>query len=180
VLNALVSYARDSAHATQVALVGHSYGAYLSAATAGQAAVDAVVLTGFSGTFTFFAPFVAGASLRVARLEDPNRWGELDTGYLTTADVYADVYVFYAAPYFEHRVAEWTYSTGSEPFAVAELPSVLATTIDYANITAPVLILQGQYDVSACGGDCLGVLDGAKALFTGAKVVETVDNLPAG
>lgn len=89
-----------------MALVGHSYGAYLSAATASQTAVDAVVLTGFSGTFQYFAPFVAGSSLRVARIQDPLRWGTLDSGYLTSLDVYAETYGFFAEPFFDHRVAE--------------------------------------------------------------------------
>lgn len=88
-----------------MALVRHSYGAYLAAATSSQLAV-AVVLTGFSGTFQYFVPFVAGGSLRVARLQDAHRWGQLDSGYLTSSDVYAEAYGF-AEPFFEHRVAEW-------------------------------------------------------------------------
>ncbi|KAM0469353.1 hypothetical protein ACHAPX_010539 [Trichoderma viride] len=87
ILNHLVHYGRSTISASKVALVGHSYGAYLSAATASQVAVDAVVLTGFSGTFQFFSPFVAGSSLRVAKIQDPLRWGHLDSGYLTSSDV---------------------------------------------------------------------------------------------
>jgi hypothetical protein len=104
----------------------------------------------------------------------------LDSGYLTSSDLFAETYVYFAEPYFEHRIAEWSYSIASEPFAVGELPSLIATTIEYTNITAPVMVLQGQFDVSACGGDCIGLLDATKALFTSAKTVETVDNLPAG
>lgn len=179
-LNSLVAYARKVCKASKVALVGHSYGSYLSVASASQTAVDAVVLTGFSGTTAYFAPFLSGAGMRVARIQDPQRWGVLDSGYLTSSDLYAETFVYFAEPYFEHTVAEWSYSFASEPFAVGELPSLIATTIDYANITAPVMVLQGQFDVSACGGDCIGLLDTTKALFTNAKTVETVDNLPAG
>ncbi|RFU77877.1 hypothetical protein TARUN_4345 [Trichoderma arundinaceum] len=180
VLEGLVNYAKTKAHATKVALVGHSYGSYISSAAATHIAVDGLVLTGFSGSFDNFAPFVAGAGLRVARTQNPVRWGQLDSGYLTTSDLYAETYVYYAAPYFEHRVAEWTYNVASQPFAVGELPSLLATTIEYCNIKAPVLVLQGQFDVSACGGNCVGVVNGTKDIFTGAKVLEYVDNLPAG
>ncbi|PWY88895.1 alpha/beta-hydrolase [Aspergillus sclerotioniger CBS 115572] len=180
VLNSLTEYARQATKASRVALVGHSYGAYLTAASASQMAVDAVVLTGFSGTFTYFGPFLAGAGLRVARHHNPARWGMLDSGYLTSSDLFAETYVYFAEPYFEHRVAEWAFTTESEPFAVGELPSLLETTIEYGNITAPVLVLQGQFDVSACGGNCVGLLNSTKALFTAAKTVETVDNLPAG
>jgi pimeloyl-ACP methyl ester carboxylesterase len=156
VLNAVIAYARKAAHASKVALVGHSYGAYLSAACASQSAIDAVVLTGFTGTTDYFAPFLAGAGLRVARTQDPLRWGMLDSGYLTSSDLYAETYVYFAEPYFEYRVGEWSYNIASEPFAVGELPSLIATPIDYADITAPVLVLQGQFDMSACGGDCVG------------------------
>ncbi|KAL7943705.1 Alpha/Beta hydrolase protein [Trichoderma barbatum] len=180
VLEGLVNYAKSKAHASKVVLVGHSYGSYISTAAATHTAVDGLVLTGFSGTFDYFAPFLAGAGLRVARTQNAARWGRLDSGYLTTSDLYAETYVYYAAPYFEHRVAEYTFNVASEPFAVGELPSLLATTIDYSLIKAPVLVLQGQFDVSACGGNCVGVVNGTKDLFTGAKVLEYVDNLPAG
>ena len=180
VLNSLIHYARQTANASQIALIGHSYGSYIATASASQTAVDAVVLTGFSGTFKYFDPFLAGAGLRVANLQDPGRWSALDSGYLTSSDVYAESYVYFAEPYFEHLIAEWTYRVASEPFALGELPSLLATQIDYGNVTSPVLLLQGQYDVSACGGNCVGLLNDTKALFTGSKVVETVDDLPAG
>lgn len=182
VLNSLATHARESLHATKVALIGHSYGSYISAQSAASSGpvIDALVLTGFSGTFAYFAPFVAGAGFRVARIQDPERWGSLDPGYLTSSDLYAETYFTFAEPHFEHRMAEWTYGVASEPFAVGELPSLLATTMAYENITAPTFMLQGQFDVSACGGNCVGVLDGIKANFSSAAVVETVDNLPAG
>ncbi|KAI8624139.1 alpha/beta-hydrolase [Xylariaceae sp. FL1651] len=180
VLNSLIDYARDTIHATHVGLIGHSYGSYISAASASQKNVDSLVLTGFGGNFSYFAPFIAGAGFRVARIQNPERWGSLDSEYLTSSDLYAETFVYYAEPHFEHRVAEWSYNVGSEPFSVAELPSLLSTPIEYGNITAPVMVIQGQFDVSACGGNCLGLLDQTKSLFTGSKVIETVDNLPAG
>ncbi|KUI53201.1 1-acylglycerol-3-phosphate O-acyltransferase [Cytospora mali] len=182
VLNYLTTHARETLGATKVALIGHSYGAYISAQSAASLgpAVDALVLTGFSGTFAYFGPFVAGAGFRVAKIQDPERWGDLDSGYLTSSDLYAETYVYFSEPYFERRVAEWTYEVASEPFAVGELPSLLATTIAYKNVTSPTLLLQGEFDVSACGGNCVGVLDSIKGNFSAAPVVETVDNLPAG
>lgn len=180
VLNSLVDYAHNAMNATKIGLVGHSYGAYLTAASASQRNVDAIVLTGFSGNFSFFGPFIAGAGFRVAKMQDPVRWGALDPAYLTSSDLYAETYTYYREPYFEHRVAEWSYNVGSEPFSVAELPTLINTTIDYTAIKGSVLVLQGQYDVSACGGNCVGLLEATGALFTGARAVETVDDLPAG
>lgn len=185
VLDSLIDYARHARNASKIALVGHSYGAYISAQTAGSrtasaAAVDAVVLTGFSGNFSYFGPFVAGSGFRVARLQDPARWGSLDPGYLASSDLYAETYAYFAAGYFERRVAEWAHAVGSEPFAVGELPSLLGTTVHFERVEAPVLVLQGQFDVSACGGNCVGVLGAARDLFSGARAVEIVDDLPAG
>lgn len=182
VLNSLATYARETAGASNVALIGHSYGAYISAQAAASltTSIDALVLTGFSGVFTYFGPFVAGAGFRVASILDPKRWGHLGTGYLTSSDVYAETYTYFAKPYFEPRIAQWVYDVGSEPFAVGELPSLLNTTMAYENITAPTLLLQGKYDVSACGGDCVGLLNETKTNFSSASVVQTVDDLPAG
>ncbi|KAI1385435.1 alpha/beta-hydrolase [Hypoxylon trugodes] len=184
VLDSLVDYARNTVNATKVALVGHSYGSYISVASAASktTAVDAVVLTGFAGNFTYFAPFLAGSSFRIARLSNPVRWGSLDPGYLTSADLFSETYVYFGEAHdFERRVAEWSHYEGSEPFAVGELPSLIASSpLDFGAITAPVLVLQGQFDLSACGGNCVGLLDPLKSEFAGAKVVETVDNLPSG
>lgn len=188
VLNSLIAFAREYTNASKVALVGHSYGAYLSAKSAALLGpqIDALILTGFSGTLQYFAPFAAGVGLRVARLQNPQRWGDLQAGYLTSSDVYAETFAYFASPYFEHRVAAWSYEVASEPFAVAELPTLLLATaaaaadIAYENITAATLVLQGRYDESACGGDCVGLLDTLAANFTAAATLRTVDDLPAG
>ncbi|KAK1252045.1 hypothetical protein MKX08_003232 [Trichoderma sp. CBMAI-0020] len=175
ILNHLVHYARTTVSASKAALVEHSYGAYLSAATASQIAVDAVVLTGFSGTSQFFAPFVAGSSLRVAKIQDPLLWEHLDSGYLTSSDFTPKS----TASLPPHSLSiGWPDGTltDSQAFGVGGLPSLLATEIPYDNITAPVLVFQGQYDLPSCGGNCLGLLNRTSELFSNAKVVETVDD----
>ncbi|KAF1972412.1 alpha/beta-hydrolase [Bimuria novae-zelandiae CBS 107.79] len=165
VLGYLTAYARGTMAAKKVALVGHSYGAYLSAGSANHSAVDAVVLTGFSGIFDYFAPFVAGAGLRVAKLQDPKRWRSLDSTYLTSSDLFAETYI------------------ASEPFAIGELLSLLASYNGFHGVTAPILVLQGQFDVSACGSNCVDILDEEtlrKKVFKTAKSIELFNDLPAG
>lgn len=183
-LNSLIAFGRQYTNASKVALVGHSYGSYLSAQSAALLGlkIDALILTGFSGTLQYFAPFAAGAGFRVARLQDPQRWGNLQAGYLTSSDLYAETFAYFASPYFAHRVAEWTFDIASEPFAVAELPTLMAAAADiaYGCITAATLVLQGRYDESACGGDCVGLLDTLNETFTAATTLRTVDDLPAG
>ncbi|PQE06047.1 Alpha Beta hydrolase protein [Rutstroemia sp. NJR-2017a BBW] len=183
ILNTLITYSHTYFNSTSTSLIGHSYGSYISAAAASLLPnnISALILTGFSGTTTNFAPFLSGASFRLANTHSPSRWGHLDPGFLTSADLYAETYVYFSAPHFEHRIAEWTYAVASEPFAVAELPTLLAADIKFEDIKAPVLVLQGRYDVSACGGECVGVINGTtKALFSGAEDFEYVDDLEAG
>lgn len=169
--------------ASKVALVGHSYGAYLSAASANHTAVDAVVLTGFSGSFVHFAPFVAGADLHVAKLLDPKRWGSLTSTYLMTSDLFSETYVYFKEPFFKHSIAKWTHEVASEPFAVGELISLLAEYNNFNNVTAPVFVLQGQFDVSACGGNCVDFVKEETLrtdVFESAKSIQVVNDLPAG
>lgn len=169
--------------AQKVVLAGHSYGAYLSAASANHTAVDAVVLTGFSGSLKYFAPFLAGAGLRVAKLRNPKRWASLNSTYLTSSDLYAETYVYFKEPFFEHRVAKWTYEVASEPFAVGELPSLLATFDNYNGVAAPVLVLQGQFDLSACQGNCVKTMNETilrDEVFRNASTIQLVNDLPAG
>ncbi|OTB02049.1 hypothetical protein M426DRAFT_322997 [Hypoxylon sp. CI-4A] len=184
VLDSLVDYGRHAVNATKVALVGHSYGSYLTVASAisKTTAIDAVVLTGFAGGFSYFTPFLAGSAFRVAKLTDPLRWGHLDPGYLTTADLFAETYVYFGEEHdFERRMAEWSHAVSSEPFAIGELPSLLASSpLNFSAVTAPVFVAQGQFDLSACGGNCDGLLETMETDFAGAKAVETVDDLPSG
>jgi pimeloyl-ACP methyl ester carboxylesterase len=182
ILNQLIAYSRSYFKSTSTTLIGHSYGAYISAAAAASNTnISALILTGFSGTTANFIPFLAGASFRLANQHSPSRWAHLDSGFLTSSDLYAETYVYFAAPHFEHRIAEWTYEVASEPFAVAELPTLLAADIKFGDITAPTLVLQGRYDVSSCGGECVGVINTTtKALFSGAEEFEYVDDLEAG
>jgi len=180
VLNELVVYARNYTKDSRVVLFGHSYGSYISSLSASQIDIDAIVLTGFTGSFDHFAPFVAGAGFRVAKLQDPKRWSDLDSGYLTSVDLFAETYVYFKEPYFDRSIAEWSYNAASEPFAFGELLSILNTEINYSNIEAPVFLLQGRYDVSACGGDCVGLMENAAALFKGSKSVKFIDNIQAG
>ncbi|RAH84237.1 alpha/beta-hydrolase [Aspergillus japonicus CBS 114.51] len=180
VLNGLVDYARRLPHVSKVGLVGHSYGSYLAAASAASITVDALVLTGFSTAFDYFGFFLAGSHLRQARTLSPTRWGRLDSAYLTAGDQYAVAYYGFAAPHFDSQVAQWAATVEGEPFAVGELPSLLASPVQYSRITAPVYLVQGQFDLSSCGGNCKGQLENSPATFNSSQVVSWVDDLPAG
>ena len=100
-----------------------------------------------------------------------------------TADLYSETYGYFKEPFFKHEVANWSHEAASEPFGVGELISLLADYNNFNNVTAPVLLLQGQFDVSACGGNCVDFLEEGglrKDVFESAKSIQLVNDLPAG
>ncbi|KAJ6558275.1 Alpha/Beta hydrolase protein [Mycena capillaripes] len=160
---------------------GHSYGAYITAALASAypELTQAISLSGYSGLFDYFNILIAGWQSRVAALLDPARWGHLQTGYVTPVDVNADAYLDFKTPYFDHAVAEWTNSVKS-PYAVGELATLGQTVYDTSNFTKPVQVFQGRYDLSACGGNCDGVLNRTALLWPRANPLNITGTFPAG
>ncbi|KAF8198316.1 Alpha/Beta hydrolase protein [Mycena galopus ATCC 62051] len=160
---------------------GHSYGSYLTAAlaSANPELTHAISLSGYSGLFDYFNILIAGWQSRVAALLDPTRWGHLQTGYVTPVDVYADAYLEFKAPYFDHAIAEWATSVKS-PYAIGELATLGQTPYSTANFTKPVQVFQGRYDLSACGGNCDGVLNRTAAFWPEATPLNITGTFPAG
>ncbi|KAJ7641607.1 Alpha/Beta hydrolase protein [Roridomyces roridus] len=164
---------------------GHSYGSYITAALASAhpELTQAISLSGYSGVFDFFNILIAGWQSRVAALLDPARWGHLPHGYVTPVDLHADSYLEFKAPYFDHRVAEWGFSVKS-PYAVGELATLGQTPYDTTNFTKPVqaslCVYQGRYDLSACGGNCDGVLNRTALLWPQANPLDISGTFPAG
>ena len=75
----------------KIIFVGHSYGSAISAATIAGAPdiADAVVLTGLAFAQNFQVVTEAMAP-RIASVQD-KKWKDLDTGYLTWTDIYANI-----------------------------------------------------------------------------------------
>ncbi|KAJ7472040.1 alpha/beta-hydrolase [Mycena latifolia] len=160
---------------------GHSYGSYITAALASAypELTQAISLSGYSGIFDYFNILIAGWQSRVAALLDPARWSHLETGYVTPVDTYADAYLDFKTPFFDHAVAEWTTSVKS-PYAVGELATLGQTPYDTSNFSKPVQVFQGRYDLSACGGNCDGVLDRTALLWPKASPLNISGTFPAG
>ncbi|KAJ7336170.1 Alpha/Beta hydrolase protein [Mycena albidolilacea] len=160
---------------------GHSYGSYITAALASAypELTQAISLSGYSGIFDFFNILIAGWQSRVAALLDSARWGHLQTGYVTPVDIYADAYLEFKSPYFDHTVAEWASSVKS-PYAVGELATLGQRPYDTSNFNKPVQVFQGRYDLSACGGNCDGVLNRTALLWPKASPLNITGTFPAG
>ncbi len=129
----------------KVVQVGHSFGAFLSAAVLATTTPttpntgDGLVLTGFSGRFEWLSLFTAGGQARVAALQRPDRWGALQHGYLVPVDGYAAAYGGFKAPFFERRVAEWLYQRQS-PYAVGEGLTGVTWPLDWGLVKVPVQV----------------------------------------
>ncbi len=142
----------------KVVQVGHSFGAFVSAAvlattptTPPTNAGDALILTGFSGRFDWITPVVAGLQPRVAALQFPDKWGRLPHGYLVPTDEYAVVYAGFKSPGFDRRAADWLYSHQS-PYAIAEAPTSGLWPLDFGLVTVPVQVCLPFHDLSPVGG----------------------------
>ncbi|KAJ7439785.1 Alpha/Beta hydrolase protein [Mycena latifolia] len=160
---------------------GHSYGSAITAALASAypELTQAISLTGYSGVFDFVNILIAGWQSRVAALLNHARWGHLQSGYVTPVDMYADGYVAFKTPFFDHAVAEWASSVKS-PYAVGEIATLGRTQYDTSNFSKPVQVFSGMYDLFACGGNCDGVLNQSALQWPKATPLNITGTFPAG
>jgi pimeloyl-ACP methyl ester carboxylesterase len=75
----------------KIVFIGHSYGSAISTATIAGAPdiADAVILTGLAFAQNFQVVTEAMAP-RIASVQN-KKWKDLDAGYLTWVDIYADI-----------------------------------------------------------------------------------------
>jgi pimeloyl-ACP methyl ester carboxylesterase len=76
-----------------IVLVGHSFGSVVSNAliATNPGLVDGVVLTGIGYAVPDTSVAFEAWQPRLARLQSPVKWGELDGGYITWVDIFANV-----------------------------------------------------------------------------------------
>lgn len=82
------------------------------------------------------------------------RFAAFDPGYITNADVFGNINIFFKAPAYTHDVAEYSEST-KQPSAISELISLTPSLLKLNATTfkGPALVISGEYD-GACGGYC--------------------------
>ena len=182
ILSSLISSIRSGrlSHGTpkSIVLIGHSFGSFLSNALVAleptAAAIDAVILTGYSLEGYTPQTVLEAFAPRVANLQSPH-FAPFDPGYVTTRDVYSNINNYFKAPAYEPSVALYSETT-KQPFAMAEFIS-LGSAYLHLNATAykgAALVISGEYDFIVCGGYCAGELAASFApLFGGAKDFET-------
>ena len=126
----------------KVVHVGHSYGSILSNAFADSypELSDGIVLTGYSTTAEWIPQWLISTNFAIAATNQPARFGQLSTGYLTWVNEFGNQLGFFYYPNFDPAVLAEAEAT-KYPFAVGEVltaGSYVGKTS--ANFTGVVLV----------------------------------------
>jgi pimeloyl-ACP methyl ester carboxylesterase len=130
----------------KVVHVGHSYGSLLSNGMAAKYPdlSDGIVLTGYSLNTTWQLWFEISTSFHLASENQPSRFGNLSSGYLTWGDKYYNQYSFLKYPYFDPKVLDQA-EAGKQPFTLGELLTFPLVPFLAPKFAKPVLV---SYPVS--------------------------------
>jgi pimeloyl-ACP methyl ester carboxylesterase len=171
----------DDIKAAKVALIGHSYGSWLSNAVLAKTPelVDAAALTGISypnatdpaaqtisWVLEIFAARIANMLPAASR---PQFAETLDTGYLSFGDIFGYIQGFLHQPNYEVAAAEYSFKV-SQALAISEL--LTGTTSVSPEYKGKVLVTSGQFDALLCNGDCVSTYayGTQSAVFPNTKV----------
>ncbi|KAK3671366.1 hypothetical protein LTR78_008827 [Recurvomyces mirabilis] len=147
---------------SKVILQGFSFGSYIvhNAIAATPEIADAVVLTAIGLNLTLGINangLVRSFVNRIASLQNPQRFGELDTGYWSWVDKYALAENYFRYPYYDPGAVDFVESTKA-PYSVAEFLT-FPTVADASNFTGAALAITAETDYIVCDGYCPGVFD---------------------
>ncbi|KAI3324486.1 alpha/beta-hydrolase [Xylariaceae sp. AK1471] len=166
-------YTGNSGAPEKVVAMGFAFGGYIAHYTmvAHPGLFDAAILTGVNyntsvintnGLVRSFVP-------RVASLQSAQKFGELDTGYLTWVDGISNINTYFKYPYYDVDVALWL-EENKNPFAFTEFETLIDGDLDASNFTGPVLAMAGKNDYVICDGECEGIYEEpARTVFKNAK-----------
>ena len=120
--------------------VGHSFGSVLTNSLVAVAPhlSDGIILTGYSNNFTFHLPFISTTG-HLASENQPARFSDLSSGYLTWADKYYNQFSFLSYPYFDPAVLEAA-EDNKWPFTVGEIITISAVPFSATQYKGPVLV----------------------------------------
>ncbi|KAH9893043.1 alpha/beta-hydrolase [Xylariomycetidae sp. FL2044] len=153
--------------------MGFSFGSYITHYTvaAYPELFDAAVLTAINynldvlngnGIFRSFVP-------RIASLQNPRRFGQLDTGYLTWVDEIAQINTYFKYPFYDIAVASLAEEM-KQPFGIGEFLTITDGDLDASNFTGAALAIAGKQDYIICDGECEGIFEEpARTVFKNAK-----------
>ncbi|EXL99320.1 Alpha/Beta hydrolase protein [Fusarium oxysporum II5] len=160
----------------KLAVMGFSFGSFIThfAVAENPTIADAAILTAINynttglnakGLIRSFVP-------RVASLQNPRRFGLLNSGYLTWVDAIAQVntQVFYFKyPYYDLPTASYC-EEYKQAFAIGEFLTIADGDFDASGFTGAALAITGETDYIICDGECRGIFEEpARTIWKNAK-----------
>ncbi|KAJ2916917.1 hypothetical protein MD484_g3486, partial [Candolleomyces efflorescens] len=160
--------------------IGHSYGSVQLVGVAGKYGnlLDATILTGFSTSDQFVLPAIATFGWEIASLNNPKRFGGLQSSYITPHDISNIQQNFFRFGNYDPAILQaaedtkWTATLG-ELLTQGASPAF--------NYTNPVLVVTGDKDYIFCGGNCYqktadgsNLIEGSKVLFPNVSNFSTI------
>ncbi|KAI9656022.1 MAG: hypothetical protein M1821_005083 [Bathelium mastoideum] len=143
----------------KVAHVGHSFGSLLSNGIAVSAPelTDAVVLTGFSHLTQYLQWYVHSTAYHLARLNQPKRFGNFESGWVTWGDQFYNQFNFFTWPFFDPKLLEYA-EDNKWPFTVGEFMTSGFVPVVAPEFTKPVLLMTAEFDLIFCGANCTDIV----------------------
>ncbi|KAL9050729.1 MAG: hypothetical protein Q9162_006469 [Coniocarpon cinnabarinum] len=183
VLHALITHLKagkvtDTVY-DHVACVAHSYGSVLQARHDALYPADcaAIIATGISDTMdalpdTLLSEDLTIASHIIASFED------LSNAYTIAPSPVSFQQSLLLYPFFEEKIADASFEAVRDVWALGDVLTLNGDTVPAKEVTAPVLVLDGLRDFTACGGDCTQPYDRAEGyswmIYPGASKRRTV------
>ncbi|KAK5117500.1 hypothetical protein LTR85_008885 [Meristemomyces frigidus] len=180
VLRGLAGIVRDGQYTNgigkpdKLAVMGFSFGSYVThhAVATYPEIADAAILTGIglnttvgvngNGLLRSFVP-------RIASVQNAERFGDLDNGYLTWADGFSQINTYFKAPFYDIPTATFA-EANKNAFSITEFLTFAAGDLDAGNFTGAALAITGENDYIVCDGYCPGIFEEpARTYYRNAK-----------
>jgi len=125
----------------KVVHVGHSYGSQLSNALVASRPElsDGVILTAYSHNTTWQRWFQIATAWHLASENQPARFGNISSGFLTWGDKFSNQYIFLKYPFFDPAVLA-SAEAGKQPFTVGELLTFPLAPVLAPRFAKPVMV----------------------------------------
>lgn len=170
----------------RIVLAAHSYGSFIVDLLLYQSpkVADAIILTGYAHNYSLASAAASRQDIESANKVFPKKFGKLDSGYITQANVKAIRDAFYGhTGSFDPALPTLEFETESvQP--VGELRSIQAIlasgfgNLTASNFTASLALVIGAQDGPFCDGNCGQgpgqILANAKEIYSKAKGLLTM------
>lgn len=139
-------YTKAIGKPSKVAVMGFSFGSYITHATIGATPdiADAVILTaiGLDISNVNANGLVRSFVFRIANQQNGEKFGAFDNGYLTWVDRLAQVNTYFKPPFYDAATTDFA-EEAKQPFGIAEFLTILAGnkgSFDASGFEGPALV----------------------------------------